>query len=169
MNNLTPINGFKDYYISKTGFVYSNKSGALKKLKHGVNRGGYSYVNLCIDGKSYNKRIHRFIAETFITNEKDYLYVNHIDGNKSNNSVDNLEWCTSRENNTHLHLKRNTTSEFVGVYFDKNRNKWYSTIKHKGKQVFLGRHKTELEARDAYIYYCLENDINNRYAGNNSI
>lgn len=59
---------------------------------------GYKQVKLCKDGKSKNNLIHRLVAESFIPNQYNLPEVNHIDENKSNNRVDNLEWVTHRYN-----------------------------------------------------------------------
>ena len=63
---------------------------------------GYEYVHLC-NGKNNTilKRVHRIVAEAFIPNPDSCKQVNHIDGDKANNSVSNLEWCTSQQNNIH--------------------------------------------------------------------
>ena len=62
------------------------------------NKNGYVYVYLCKDGKYKNCRIHRLVAETFIPNPNGFPQVNHIDGDKTNNNVENLEWCTASYN-----------------------------------------------------------------------
>lgn len=64
-------------------------------------RNGYMYVYLNKNAKGKNCRVHRLIAESFIDNPNNLPQVNHIDGNKQNNRVDNLEWCTSKENIRH--------------------------------------------------------------------
>ena len=65
----------------------------------------YKFVTLCNDGKILSVGIHRLVATAFIPNPNGLKCVNHIDGDGSNNSVENLEWCTNRENC--LHAKKN--------------------------------------------------------------
>lgn len=62
---------------------------------------GYMHVTLCKDGKQKAMGVHRIVALTFIPNPENKSQVNHIDGDKSNNHVDNLEWVTAAENNEH--------------------------------------------------------------------
>lgn len=61
----------------------------------------YQEILLCKDGKIKKHYIHRLVAAAFIVNENNKPEVNHLDGNKHNNSVNNLEWCTSEENKKH--------------------------------------------------------------------
>ena len=68
------------------------------------NSKGYMVINLTSDDKNIKKTnvlIHRIVAEAFIPNPNNYPYVNHKDGNKSNNKVDNLEWCNNSMNQLH--------------------------------------------------------------------
>lgn len=91
------IEGFKDYMISNTGDVYSKISNKiLKPRKH---TGGYLRCGL----RGKDKFIHRLVAQAFIPNPQNKPQVNHIDGDKTNNCVDNLEWSTSSENIGHAH------------------------------------------------------------------
>ena len=69
---------------------------------HKTNR-GYDIYQLTVKGKIKNYLIHRLVAQTFIPNFKNKPQVNHIDGNKDNNRVDNLEWCTCSENMKHAY------------------------------------------------------------------
>lgn len=92
--------GLEGYYkISSFGRIFSIKSNRIliRKPKYT----GYFDIDLYKDGKCYNKRIHRLVAEAFIPNPENKPLVNHIDGNKQNNRVDNLEWVTDSENCLH--------------------------------------------------------------------
>ena len=77
---------------------YISKERKLKPYNNGY---GYMLVDMRKDGKRYMKVVHRLVAEAFIPNPNNLPQVNHIDGNKSNNNVDNLEWCTCSENQLH--------------------------------------------------------------------
>lgn len=97
------------YQISSFGNVrsvmfnnYTTKNKKrVKKLKPAKDNTGYLSVVLCKDGKTKTFRIHRLVAQAFLLNENNYKVVNHIDGNKLNNRVENIEWCTYKENSIH--------------------------------------------------------------------
>lgn len=96
------IPGFSTYQVSNTGKIRSlnyKKSKKIKELKPAVD-GGYLKTMILSDNKIYDTvRIHRLVALTFLGESN--LEVNHIDGNKLNNSIDNLEYCTRSENLKH--------------------------------------------------------------------
>ena len=92
-----PIKGWEDKYLAYSdGRIYSLLRN--KFLKPRMSMDGYERVCLFNDGKRYEYRVHRLIAETFIDNTDDLPQVNHKDFNRSNNCLDNLEWCTNYEN-----------------------------------------------------------------------
>lgn len=96
------IPGYENLYqVSNTGKVRSlnyKKTGKVKRLKQHSNNGGYSIIGLWKDGKCKHYLVHRLVAMTFIPNPNNYSEVNHIDENKTNNCVWNLEWCDSSYN-----------------------------------------------------------------------
>ena len=108
MSKSFKIKNYPDYYASDSGFVYSrnmtnNPEGRIHKLKPIKRPDGYFIVGLRKNGKICTKLLHRIIAETFIPNPENKPQVNHIDGNKQNNNVSNLEWATNSENQLHRH------------------------------------------------------------------
>lgn len=91
---------FYNYSISTDGRVFSHKS--KRELSLSKDRDGYLRVTMINDNKQIRTyRVHRLVAETFIANEYNYMVVNHLDNNKLNNDISNLEWCTVSENNKH--------------------------------------------------------------------
>ena len=85
---------FPRYSVSDTGLVKNNETG--KVLKPQTEKNGYLRVLLCPRKK--HRSVHRMVALTFIPNTENKPCINHIDGNKQNNNVSNLEWCTYKEN-----------------------------------------------------------------------
>lgn len=87
------------YEISSLGGLRNRETGRI--LKTHISTLGYEQVNLTYEGQKYFRTIHRLVAEGFIPNPENKPEVNHIDENKTNNMVDNLEWCTRKENINH--------------------------------------------------------------------
>lgn len=109
------IKGFEGaYMISTTGKVLSiprpgtkHREPALRALS--LNHDGYVKVRLLANGKDVTARVHRLVAEAFIPNPDNKETVNHKDGNKENNNIDNLEWADRHEQMDHAykhHLKK---------------------------------------------------------------
>ena len=88
-----------NYAVNEQGEIFSHTK--QRKLTPKVNHDGYLRIQLWSGGKCEFVSIHRLIAETFLPNPDVKPFVNHKDGNKRNNDVSNLEWCTPRENNLH--------------------------------------------------------------------
>lgn len=94
-----------NYQISNYGNIRNKIT--YKILKQHVNKGGYMGVCVSLGCRNKKKliRTHRAVAERFIPNPNNYPQVNHIDGNKMNNSVNNLEWCSNSYNTQHAYDK----------------------------------------------------------------
>ena len=98
MSEWRPINGDFDYIVSDDGRVRrcgSTNDHSMRDTK------GYLTVDLYRDSKRSTKRVHRLVAESFIPNPDNQPEVNHKDGNKHNNCVDNLEWVSKKDNCRH--------------------------------------------------------------------
>ena len=111
-----------NYSVSDNGEVRKDTNNYMMKLQI---QQGYQHVTLQINGKPKRFRVHRLVAEAFIPNPENKPYVNHIDGNRQNNNINNLEWVTPAENtqhavNTGLMLP---TKERAVVQFDLDGNK----------------------------------------------
>lgn len=113
--DIKSINGYEGIYvISNSGDVwslsrpYTNNTGKTKKIKplRKLNtffdgKNNYKMVGLSKDGKRIKYLLHRLVAKTFLRSEDGKIEVNHKDGNKLNNNIENLEWCTRVENVRH--------------------------------------------------------------------
>ena len=89
------------YEVSNIGNIRNSRTHRIRKLN--VLPKGYAFVGVSIGSRNVKPciKVHRAVAETFIPNPKNLPAINHIDGNKLNNVVENLEWCTYKENTKH--------------------------------------------------------------------
>lgn len=149
------------YAISKDGEVYSypkktnnNAQIAGKLMKPFLNNKGYYVISLIKNKLRKCIRVHRLVAYTYIPNPKNKPQINHKNFNKSDNRIENLEWCTASENNRYKKLKKvKSNKTFKGTYCspkEKRIKKWRAMIKINGKQCYLGWFLTEKEAALAY-------------------
>lgn len=167
-----PIKGFEDSYeVSNLGNVRSidryciqknNKSDKYnhiykgKILKQYKNNAGYMQVQLSYKYKSIPRRVHRLVAETFIDNPNDYVCVNHIDGNKINNNVNNLEWCTYSHNNSEAR-RLGLNKGYKGMTYKKRCELAIEYIeKHKQINMFADLRK---EGTHQYTIECDADDL----------
>lgn len=142
MTKALKINGYDFYYATQNGDIYSRRKGRFIKLKPSKQISGYLFVSL---GAKNPKLVHRLIAETFIPNPDKKQEVNHINGIKTDNRVENLEWVTRGENLEHryrilkisggmqgkrgkLHWK---TKEILQIKDNKVINKFYGSLEAK--------------------------------------
>lgn len=154
-----------NYEVSSNGRVRNISTG--RELIANGDGNGYLQVAIYTDRKRKTIKVHKMVAQTFIVQfDSEANQVNHIDSDKTNNDVSNLEWVTSRENRSHYMMsqKKNQSSQYIGVTWYQRYNKWKSSITVKGKTVHLGYFDTEEEGRDAYQRYIEANNISNRYA-----
>ena len=81
-------------------------------------KNGYVYANLCKNNKSYNFRVHRLVAEAFLDNPNNLPQINHKDGNRQNNNVDNLEYCSASYNIRDMHKRKGTYEKDQAIIQD---------------------------------------------------
>lgn len=150
------------YQVSNLGRVFSlpkewvgskgcknSHNGKLLSIYNSTK--GYSRVVLINNGKRKTREVHQLVAEAFLGHTPCgfKLVVDHINNNKLNNTVNNLQLISQRENVSKNII--NKTSKYTGVNFDKSRNKWQSRILIGGKRKHLGYFDNELDAYNAYI------------------
>lgn len=153
-----PVEDYENLYqVSNLGRV-SNYRKVLKPFK---NNSGYWVIDLNANRKRTKFLVHRLVAKAFIPNVSNYPIVNHIDGDKNNNTVENLEWCNNSMNILHARrtglnpynyptkgLKLGGYSEYRGVGYDRSRGKWIGAVRVNGKNLEQTRFETEIEAAD---------------------
>lgn len=128
-------------------------------IKPWISTTGYYNIKVIVNSKRKNIKVHRLVAEAFIPNIDNKPHVNHIDGNKLNNCVTNLEWCDHKENMSHasknslISKKPRTTgkklgkkSKYYNVSWDSSRNKWSAGITINKKCVMRKRFDKEEDA-----------------------
>lgn len=136
---ITCIEGVHGYEIDTNGVVYGRDGRILKPSTPN----NYELVNLSCDGKKFGKtmQVHRIVAMQFIPNPENKPTVNHIDGNKRNNKIENLEWATFKEQNIHAR-------DCLKVKYGESTAKEVVSISRDGKTV---RHyKSSSEAAREY-------------------
>ena len=134
------------YIIYSDGRIWSVKRN--KFLKASLHRTGYTRV--CINNKGH--RIHRLVAEAFIPNPNNFSDVNHINEIKTDNRVENLEWCTHRYNSTY-----SIGNKIPGVFFFKG--KYRVRIYTNGKNTHIGSFNTIEEANQFRVNYISEHNL----------
>jgi len=157
-----PVKGHEGIYeVSDLGRVKSldrkvrhSKKGFLirkgKILSSNSNKSRYILISLSKKGLTETKAVHKLVAISFLNHTPcgNKLVVNHINHNRLDNRVENLEIITNRENSNKKHLK--STSKYTGVSWSKKSRKWTSSISINGKHKNLGCFNTELEASLIY-------------------
>lgn len=140
-----PVKGFEGFYeISNYGRVKSKERYVLCKnkptkikgkiLKFGINSSGYCFVIMVKDNIRKMHLVHRLVAEHFIPNVNNLPQINHIDENKENNHVSNLEWCTAKYNVNYGMRSQKVSEKLRGRY---NREDISKKIKQLSKEGML--------------------------------
>ena len=104
------------YQVSDRGRV-KNEAGYVLKTR--VNRGGYEAVSFCVDGVKLYYTVHRLVAKAFLPNPENKPQINHFDCIRTNNNVENLEWCTQSENIRHAFMYGNKSQKGEKNYASK--------------------------------------------------
>lgn len=141
-------------YDKKTGVFKWKTSKKGRKSNPGYIEKSTGYYRICINKKKYYA--HR-LAWFFVHGEMPILFIDHIDGNKLNNSIENLRQANFFQNAQNVKLTKRNKSGFKGVSFYKRDNTWAAQCKHLGITYYLGRYKTAIEAKEVYDNFVIKN------------
>lgn len=141
------------YQVSNLGNVKSliSHNGTNERvLKFGIGNAGYYHVVLHKNGVRTTKNVHKLVAITFLNHKQNFvkLVVDHINNNKTDNRLDNLQIVSHRYNSSKD--QKNRSSKYVGVYWCKNVKKWRARITINKKLIHLGCFIDEVEASNKY-------------------
>lgn len=144
------VPGFDKYQVSNLGRVKSFKLKQVRILKQRMSSSGYMNVILCKDGKIKGFNVHSLVAIAFLNHIpcRQKLVIDHINDNKLDNNVENLQIVTTRYNVFKTQGKN--SSKFKGVSWSKQTKKWRADIFINKKNTFLGYFQKEY---DAYLAY----------------
>ena len=148
------IDGYKNYQVSWWGRVRNTRTGRI--LKPQTSGPGYLFVQLSKNGKVILYYIHRLVAREWVGNPDAKRCVDHIDGCRTNNHWGNLRSATQSENLMNKRRRKDGSSLYKGVSFDKRSGKWVVRIKTGGVNTNLGLFEVEREAAEVYNAAALE-------------
>lgn len=159
MEEFKDLKDFENYQISNLGRIYSKKRRAYLKVKK-LGNNGYYQVRLSKEGKYIYKNLHRILAETFIPNPLNLRTVNHINGNKLDNRLENLEWADDSTQQHHAYLNglKHSTKHILTIeeiqdvyrrYFENHESiysiaKFYNTRKQQIAKLVKGQRHINL-------------------------
>jgi hypothetical protein len=142
------IQGFENYLISTMGRLYNKTTH--KYLYGSLKYDGYVRISLRKNKKSVDKTVHRLIAETFISNPHNLPMVDHKNGDRSDNKIENLRWASDHDNQGNKKKQMGLSSQWKGVCLNNKSNRWRAQIKVNHIQMHLGCFTEELDAAKAY-------------------
>ena len=128
----TKISRNTNYSINEDGEVRNDITGRIKKPYTNKNN-GYLIIDLCKDNKSKKVPIHRLVAEAFIPNPENKPTVDHADGDRTNNSIENLRWATYSENNSRFGTIGVRSEKIIVKHYEEKRKK-----RGGGHEAWLG-------------------------------
>lgn len=142
-------------YDPSTGAIHWKDGGAGRNTeKPAGSPNGDGYISIRFGGKNY--RAHRVVWAIHFGDVPPGMQVDHINGNRSDNRVENLRLATNKQNSINSHVPVRTLSGFRGVYRRPNENKWRAQIKDGLKSVTLGYFHTPEEAHAAFCKAAVE-------------
>jgi hypothetical protein len=146
VSNLGNVKSLSKYIIRGNSNYYTKEKILINK----VDGGGYLFVCFCVNQNRKYFKVHKLVAMAFLNHIPDgtqKIVVDHINNDKNNNRLDNLQLLNQRQNSSKNH--KNKTSKYVGVSFIRY-NKWRASVTYKGKTVNLGEYNCETLAFTKY-------------------
>lgn len=137
------VEDYDNYEISNIGNIRNSITGKILKQKC---RKGYKAIDLWKQNTMKTFGVHRLVAIAFLDNPNNKPVVDHIDGDKLNNNVENLRWATLSENKMNSNIYSNNTSGCKGVYFCNSHKRWVARIGVNKKCIHLGYYKKYQDA-----------------------
>ena len=138
------IEGYEGIYqVSNNGRVRSLLYNKIKMLKTQTYKRGYKYIALSKNGEKKKYKIHRLVAQAFIPNPNNYPQINHKDEDKSNNYINNLEWCTPKYNNNFGTRNERAGQSLKGRNIKEETRRKISEANKGRKSSFIGKQHTE--------------------------
>lgn len=159
MENWKTIDGYQGYQISDLGKVKSLKGIRERILNPYLDANGYLMVGLSLNGKTKRQTVHQLVAIAFLNHKPcgHKLVVDHINGWKIDNRLDNLQIVTQKFNvNKSIKMLNEITTRPFTAEINKyltwsiKLNKWILLLRRKGKQIYLGYFDNEIEASQTY-------------------
>lgn len=137
-------------------FIY-NDDGTLTRRRTGIMVPGSissnGYPRVLVNGKA--RKVHRVVF--LIHHGHLPKYIDHIDGDKANNRIENLRECTRSQNQQNTGLLSNNSSGFKGVSWSKRLKKWFVQLRINGESIHLGFFNNKIEAAEAYDRAAIDN------------
>lgn len=164
------IPGLEKYGITEAGEIFNLETG--RRIKTFLGKNGYETAQFTYEKRHHMRLVHRLIAEAYIPNPEQKPCINHRDGNKRNNRIENLEWCTYRENTEHAAKTLKVLTQYQtanqrrrkavqGIYPDGSKTEVYSSIREASEatgadsrnlsKVLNGKRKTCCGAAWTYM------------------
>lgn len=146
VSNLGRVYSFPKKWDTGKGRIHSHKG---KILKPGTSTPGYRQVLLYKNKEPKVISIHKLVTLVFLSHKANsrYIHIDHIDGDRLNNNLNNLQIVSSRDNTAKAQKRK---SKYIGVTYMKDTGKWCARIENRGLRVYLGGYKCETKAHLAY-------------------
>ena len=157
MDEWVEIEGYPKYFANRNGQIKGQRGTIMKQFVN--NRNGYVYIDLRDkDSKRKTWLVHRLLAKTFIPNPDNLACVDHIDGHRKNNNLDNLRWVSKQDNTRYRHRQIKTKHGLPrGVCKRSDGKKYTAHVKQYYKDIHLGSFNTIYEAELARLNWERDN------------